>query len=230
MTQLGEPVQIGAVSANDLECPFDHASPEKPPIGENKFVGVGKTLGDRMASSTSTIIDQARRGNGSPAQILNPNNDPAHALHRNQLPVKIKFYDEESKSLEVHGYRVTCAAHHLIPAQASLKRARTLLNFMVAKRKPEPVKGKPGPAKGMVVTDLGYDVNGSENGIFLPGNYAVTRHRGKLWVKERSVLDDAWDEADPEDDDEDDVEVKEPQDPSSPKLTGMLHQIDPRNR
>jgi A nuclease family of the HNH/ENDO VII superfamily with conserved AHH len=64
---------------------------------------------------------------------------------------------------------VTPAAHHLIPGNASLKEVPNLLKYM---------------KKGQVVRgDIGYDVNSRENGVWLPGSYAVTA---------RSVHDTKW--------------------------------------
>lgn len=56
---------------------------------------------------------------------------------------------------------VTPAAHHLIPGNASLKRCPSLLDLMDAGR-------------GKITSDIGYDVNSAQNGIWLPGSYGVT--------------------------------------------------------
>lgn len=53
------------------------------------------------------------------------------------------------------------AAHHCIPGEASLAKATSLHHFM----------REGGPMK--LSSDIGYDVNGKANGVWLPGNYAV---------------------------------------------------------
>jgi hypothetical protein len=227
MTQLLEGVAIGMVVDSDVSCPFDHDVPPDPPVGANAFIGDGGTLGSKMASGASTIMEAARRGPKPPAKVPNPNDVASHALHRDKKPVVISWQGNDGEGGS-HAYPVTCAAHHLIPAQASLKRAKALHRFMVAKREDETLKG--GVATGMVVSDLGYDVNGIENGIFLPGNYAVAS-AAKLWVREKSVLDMPWNLPDPEDDDEHAVPMLAKQcSPDEPHLTGLLHEVAPHNR
>jgi endogenous inhibitor of DNA gyrase (YacG/DUF329 family) len=53
------------------------------------------------------------------------------------------------------------AAHHCIPGEASLAQAAALHDFM----------RKDGPYN--FSSDIGYNVNSAENGVWLPGNYAV---------------------------------------------------------
>ncbi|HMN43947.1 MAG TPA: AHH domain-containing protein [Povalibacter sp.] len=55
------------------------------------------------------------------------------------------------------------AAHHLLPGNASVKKATLLHKYMVWEGKNP--KGFKGP--------IGYDINNASNGVWLPGNYAV---------------------------------------------------------
>jgi hypothetical protein len=65
------------------------------------------------------------------------------------------------------------AAHHCIPGGASLAKAKALHKFM---RKNGPYSFE---------SDIGYNVNAAENGVWLPGNYAVrrgnTEFNGATW-------------------------------------------------
>jgi len=63
-------------------------------------------------------------------------------------------------SIEGKTTAVVPAAHHLIPGNASLKKATTLHQFMAAD-------------DGVISGDIGYDVNDNHNGIWLPGSYGV---------------------------------------------------------
>jgi hypothetical protein len=113
---------------------------------------------------------------------------------------------------------VTCAAHHVVPAQESLK-ASPLLAYMVKKGDTESLKDKD-YSSGIVWSDVGYDVNGRENGIFLPGSYAVGGGRGGMGV---------WTGNDDKPDLEDE-DVADVADPSSNLLTGKLNEISDDNR
>jgi hypothetical protein len=65
------------------------------------------------------------------------------------------------------------AAHHLLPGNASVNKAKLLHQFMVWDGKNP--RGFKGP--------IGYDINSADNGVWLPGNYAVRKETdfGKNW-------------------------------------------------
>ena len=67
------------------------------------------------------------------------------------------------KEVEVRGKSrpSTAAAHHLIPGNAALKKSKLFTSNKYL--------WKDGSAKG----NIGYNVNAAENGVWLPGNYAV---------------------------------------------------------
>jgi hypothetical protein len=236
MTEVTEKVAFGEVLGEDVKCPFDHTNKE-PPTVENNFKGEASELDQNMANQKSTCLYLK----ATPKKVTNPNDRPRHKFwdgkDEKDWPVSIPWKDEKTGKSGVHKYPVTCAAHHLIPAQASLKPAKMLHPFMIWKEETEPVKvwnkkgetkEKPLP-KGVVYADVGYDVNGSENGIFLPGNYGVSKTgmpSNPLWTSAPSVLPGD----DEDDDDDDNMYVKKPRTCSSPKLTGDRHQISNQNR
>lgn len=235
MTQLGEPVKVGDVDAAELECPFDHESPEPPEV-ENSLVGSGTKLRDRMKAGRSTHT-YAALYSVETDPVLNPKDISGHALHQKDgvrptpvvIPIAVPSEAKNKKREEVivyQPYPVTCAAHHCIPAQESLKRSN-LLDFMISKVDADNLKngGDTFQQTGKVWCDIGYDVNGTENGVFLPGNYAVGGGRGGLGV---------WEEADNSDEDEeDDFLGEEPVRDGLPQdraLTGALYEISNQNR
>jgi hypothetical protein len=63
---------------------------------------------------------------------------------------------------------VSCAAHHAIPGNASLKKSQLFQS--------NEYLWKDGQANG----NIGYNINSAQNGIWLPGNYAVRPWSGKL--------------------------------------------------
>lgn len=72
---------------------------------------------------------------------------------------------------------VLSAAHHCIPGNASFLKAETLLTFM----------REGGPLK--LASDIGYNINHKNNGVWLPGNYNVRKgkeHYTKSWGKHKT--------------------------------------------
>lgn len=65
---------------------------------------------------------------------------------------------------------VVPAAHHLIPGNASLKKVPSIMDLIDSGR-------------GKIQSDIGYDVNGQPNGIWLPANYGVRAESefGRKW-------------------------------------------------
>lgn len=183
MTQLGEPIAIGIIQdPDDPECPFSHDPPPKGDPGKNELIGTGSVLAKAMKNRTSTdLVSQP-----SPDAVDNPRYRTGHPLYspgslrsasaatQAEWPVEIQLATGEPRRLPVR-----CAAHHLIPAQEALKDS-DLVPFMVHKDTPEDVKG--GSVEGVLSRDVGYNVNGRENGVYLPGSYAVGGGRGGLRV------------------------------------------------
>jgi hypothetical protein len=158
--QLGEKIAVEVMQELGDECPFDHTDPDKPPTVNNQLVGNGQTLGKNMAPAQTTITYEKNRTDV-------PGDSPyPEKLETNSFPILI------------HGFKypLTAAAHHLIPAQESLKKADTLLEVMVG--------------GNLYPTDIGYEVNGAENGVWLPGNYAVGGSGTGEWTSAPSVLPD----------------------------------------
>ena len=216
MTQLGEAVAIGMVDADETACPFDHDNVD-PPIVKNDLIGKGGTLAGRMKAGMSTHLYEPMRS--EQPKVLNPREIATHHFFNKAKVVVIAATDTANDAIHVHTYPVTCAAHHLIPAQESLKES-PLLAYMVKKGDTESLKDA-SYSDGLVWADVGYDVNGAENGINLPGSYAVGGGRGGLglWTGNDDAPD--LEEEDPADSNND---------PASPELTGKLNEVSDTNR
>lgn len=78
-----------------------------------------------------------------------------------------KGYSQVSTSVVVPGISpalpVHTAAHHLIPGNASLKES-AIMSYL--------------HQEGMAAGNIGYNINNSENGCWLPGNYALRGEHG----------------------------------------------------
>lgn len=202
--ELAEMVELGFVSEFSSDCPFDHS--EKPPTYKNVLIGDGQELGKKMLGKESTCLSHLKEE--IKQAILDPRQPPR--LFR---AITITFRLSEKKT-QKFTYPVTCAAHHCIPGQESLK-GHAILQYMCKKGEPNDLKGAK-YSKGKVWANVGYDVNGSENGVYLPGSYAVGGGKGGTgqWTKS----------GDP------DNEEPPTSGPNVGKLTGKLNQVSYGNR
>ena len=80
-------------------------------------------------------------------------------------------------------YPYKVAAHHLIPGEASLANSHLYKSYMK-----EGVDGTTRNGKKYTIrTNIGYNVNGNHNGVWLPGNYGIrgstSPEKGSSWSK-----------------------------------------------
>jgi hypothetical protein len=201
MTELIERIAFGTVKSDDWKCPFDHDGPQKRDDSiDNDLIGIGSTLAANMKSGKSTVRQPGSSGT-----------DKTPYPEKGEYPIEIGEWC----------YAVVCAAHHLIPAQASLREVPGLLDYVVSKHVSQPLKKK-APHTGKLWSDIGYDVNGTQNGVWLPGNYGVSGSDG-FWTSAPSALDD----------DEEAVEAERrrsarsaKRNPSAVTLHGVRHDLD----
>lgn len=181
MTNIGEAVGFAVLDIKTEECPFEHDIPEPPDV-ENKLVGVGSTLGDRMRGGDSTKLYKKMKPTKKLASAPPPGEKSSHPFFNKKKCIEIQFDDNTRKK-----YPAKCAAHHLIPAQAALKKS-SILAYMC-----EVDTGKEtnhSYSDGLVWSDLGYDVNGKENGKWLPGSYAISGVGIGVWYPSDKVDDE----------------------------------------
>jgi hypothetical protein len=159
MTQVGEPLTIGMVKSIENECPFheehDCPSPAKNQYTEGNASKLGVNLHDGGADSST--VQRSDVGYRSPKAAGDPDEIPEE-----EREVSIK------KGVEACRYPVVYSAHHLIPAKESMKRAKKLHKF-IDKR------------KGEICCNLGYDVDGNENGVWLPALHGVNGIGLDIW-------------------------------------------------
>jgi hypothetical protein len=183
--EIGElvTVPIPSVDATE-ECPFSHEKPN--PQEKNELGGIGSTLGDNMAAGRG--IHKTKPPSGGDFTVGDKECDPRDRTGAEKIThIYIKVNDE---TVALQGsplpYPLTCAAHHLIPAQESLK-GHKILKFMCKDGEDQDFRsagGKdPAPVAGSVVWgNVAYNVNGCHNGVWLPGNYAVGAGIGAVEV------------------------------------------------
>ena len=134
---------------------------EEPPKGDLK----NKEKADPEDSNSPESVPENKEGNDSSllgkALIASGKRLP-------QWKIKNTLKPKNKPSLVVPG------AHHCIPGEASMAKAEALHKFM-----------REGDHYD---SDIGYDVNSAENGVWLPGNYAVREDNdefnNKTWTKQ----------------------------------------------
>ncbi len=168
MTELLEGVSIGiVVDPKDIECPF-HDQDHKCDSEDVKNVytrGNATTLGENLEGGGDENSVVVRKGKKIPdASYRDPKvfSDPDK---RREVAREVTIVKGDINCR----YPVGFSAHHLIPAKESLARATSLHKYID--------KGE-----SKVCCNLGYNVDGNENGVWLPGLHAVNSKDGvNVW-------------------------------------------------
>jgi hypothetical protein len=175
MTQVGEAIGIALIAPSQDQCPFSH---DPPPVKKitNVLMGSGQTLANSMRTAKPTFKYDDAPGFMKDVSLPNPKDVPGHPFHKSD-PEPVTITVKEQGGDKDYHYPVSCAAHHLVPAQEALKPSK-LTEYMIKKGDTSvSAKVKTGKATstkpGKCWSHVGYDVNGSQNGVFLPGAYAV---------------------------------------------------------
>jgi len=151
MTDIGEAVAVAAITKEDDE-PCWYCKEELAEIVDNEE--------DEGPESTGTNSDAI----GKIPENKEDNN--ASKLGKNLISngysvPQWKVKHPDTKKHPNLNTDIVAAAHHCIPGGASLAHANDLHKFM----------RKDGPYS--LSSDIGYNVNHANNGVWLPGNYAV---------------------------------------------------------
>jgi hypothetical protein len=167
MSEIGEIIAFGGNNI-EWECPFSH-DPEKEKDYHNEFIGVGTKLRKNMAKGVSSI-NNPQYDQDELKKELDPREQKDNPLNEQNAPSPVKLIING----KLTKWSVVCAAHHCIPAQEALKPS-DLLPWLT--KNEETCKIKPGknvkPKVGKVKYNVGYNVNGAQNGVWLPGPYAM---------------------------------------------------------
>jgi hypothetical protein len=187
--ELGELVNVSIPDqATDAGCPFSHKKPTAPE--KNELGGIGSKLGDNMGAGKG--VHTSKPPSGGDYTTFDVDKDPRDSTPK-VTAVVIKVNDVVvSLKGEPLPYPLTCAAHHLIPAQEALK-GHPVLRFMCKDGESQDFRNSGGAApaavgNSMVWGNVAYNVNGGQNGVWLPGNYAVGAGKGgvDIWKSKAS--------------------------------------------
>ncbi|MFH2001596.1 MAG: AHH domain-containing protein [Planctomycetota bacterium] len=154
MPELGELVSPPMMDDDELQCPFEHDKP-------------GKVKND-LSNSPANL--RKRLENGWSTKLWNSEGDQIKPAENQKLLEPRPEEECPAGPVNVDGneYPYSRSAHHLIPADAALPKS-PLIEFMKEGKK--------------VFGDVGYDINGAENGIWLPTHHALSTE-----MKEGRVL------------------------------------------
>ncbi len=172
--EIGELVSVAIPEqAADEQCPFSHEKPN--PSEKNELGGIGTTLGDNLAAGKG--VHKSKPPIGGDFTKCSAEPDPRRGTPKLlgvHIRVKGQTVTFRDKPLL---YPLTCAAHHLIPAQEALK-GNPILKYMCKDGESQDFRSSGGPEPAAVSGakvwgNVAYNVNGGHNGVWLPGNYAV---------------------------------------------------------
>jgi hypothetical protein len=154
MTQVMQPVGMPQFARDATEkCWFHEEEADQLTNGE-----------EESPPSPEGNTESAENGEHNDASVLGSSLAGASNPQPTDWAIKHKV-DPEDPIAQGDETKVSSAAHHLLPGNASVNKADGLHKYMVWKGKNP--KGFSGP--------VGYDINNALNGVWLPGNYAVRR-------------------------------------------------------
>lgn len=170
------------------QCPFQENSaavasleeePESlPDDDQDEVVEMQANRGGALGNNLVNASPGKEGTVGGPCPPPSMSKQPQVDTDRTGVRVSVRGADGEED--EVMPF--TVAAHHLIPGNASLRKSQ-LYAFMKKGGKVQSLSGKSWTLSAYV----GYNINGSHNGVWLPGSYAI--RAGKTEMKDTwSVL------------------------------------------
>jgi hypothetical protein len=181
MTQVGElvTVSLGLSKADDeIKCPFSSGPPEKDVALEKENVGNDDVRhrqansGGALGENLERVADAAWGRPGTWNRRFPPPRQSKAQRRRDTttdatLAVSLELHTGGSSKRD---YPWKVAAHHLIPGNASLEKSALFKRFMK-----KGGKVQAGDRKFKIRTNIGYNVNGAHNGVWLPGNYGIRK-------------------------------------------------------
>jgi hypothetical protein len=151
--ELGEEVAVEEIDDDNWECPFSH---DKAGVVQNDLNTSASKLGTCMGNGTSTRKWDDSSGTFKPKKIDAPKQKKTDVIAE---PHEVFLALDHLGNSIFTPFSV--AAHHLIPGEASLPES-SLIGY---------IKGG-----DIISSDIGYGVNGRENGIWLPTHHALSQH------------------------------------------------------
>jgi hypothetical protein len=181
VTQIGEAVAAAMINAQIQKCPFQDPEPPDDPSPEDEDFPWDDSLSMRAAQANSGSKLGKNVESGAPGAEGTWNvlgGDPPR-YQRKQVDTARGGDDVKVRG---RNYPYTVAAHHLIPGNAALYESKLFKSYMKKDGKME--VDEPTEMTFTVSRNIGYNVNGSHNGVWLPGSYAIragVHASGETW-------------------------------------------------
>jgi len=182
MSELGELVAVMVMKTEEEKCPWNQ--PEGEDVGiepENAEFDDTDAAKRVQANNGGVLGTNLQEGKPGAADTINgiyppPSREDKRVDTRRTNGLEKVIVPADGKS-----YKYTVAAHHLIPGKASLATSQ-ICNYMEQGKE---VTSKDGAYTWKMRKNIGYNVNGSHNGIWLPGNYSIRKRsspkKGVSW-------------------------------------------------
>lgn len=173
--EIGEAIAVAAVKQTARKpCWFCTAKPKNPPRTNEETADPDTSDGEGEDPESIPENDEHNSSSALGESLIGAGWEEPNWQIKNPLKPTLST-------------KVVPAAHHCIPGGASLAKATALHKFM---REGGPYNFE---------SDIGYNVNAAENGVWLPGNYAVRRgnreFNGKTWSAQSPGFQDRYVEA-----------------------------------
>lgn len=181
MSQVGEAVSVMIIKIAEEKCPWKQPDADDVEVKDENPMKDDRDSVAKLQGNNGGILGQnlinASSGKRSTINSICPPPSPAKQEGRIDTR-RTRGSEKIYVSADGKKYPYTVAAHHLIPGKASLAPS-DVYNYMEAGKK---VSSSPeqGGFTWTIQKHIGYNVNGSHNGIWLPGNYAIRRRHSPV--------------------------------------------------
>lgn len=156
--EIGESAALALVRFEDAECPCEHEKPGKvtgKPKGEKSVAELRRNM--KAGTSTRQWVEKGGKYENGESQT---DKDPLpgyEVIENGEKVGPIQIGDDR--------YPLSMAAHHIIPGKDALPKS-DIRKFLWE-------------AEGKTEGDVGYDVDGAENGVWLPTHAKLSSALGK---------------------------------------------------
>ncbi len=164
-------MQIGEAFANAAFLSFDKTCPMEP-----HSEGEGFKAEQQKNDKDVPRLHSAMKSGKSTRRWEQVSADSFKQVENKDGPVQpVPKLDKKPITIDGESYPLSLAAHHLIPGEESLP-VSNIRRYIWS-------------SEGFIKTDIGYDVDGSENGMWLPTHQVMSNRLGK--AQKIKIEDDA---------------------------------------